>query len=98
MKVTGKLVDVTITTDRERFYSCPAIQECLKDASLRESNPFEKITGTKIRIHSVPMEPGAGRHAEFCKLTHWPVWIGDSFEFGHESNSWVCPHMVDIPD
>lgn len=98
MKATGKLVDVTITTDRERYYSCPAVQEALRDGAMHESNPFEKIAGTKLRIHSVPVEPGVGAFAKFCELTHWPVWIGDSLEFGHDSNSWVCPHMVDIPD
>jgi hypothetical protein len=101
MKPTGKLVDATITTDYERWLSCPAIQAARKASAMGLQNeiPFELVAGKPIKIYMTPLAPDQGHFASECELTHWPVWVSE-FEasLGHTESPWVCAHMADIPD
>lgn len=98
MNPSGKLVDAHITTDRERYFSCPAIQAARHNHQRFREIPFEQIAGTPIRIHLRPLPPKVGVYAELCEMTHWPVYIEDARLRGHKSEPWVCPHMIDLPD
>jgi len=94
----GRLTEAHITTDRERYYRCPAVIAARNDQKLNERMPFEMLAGRKILIHLEPLPPDVGAYASHCDLTHWPVCIEDSRGAGHQTNAWVCPHMVDLPD
>lgn len=95
---TGRLIDITLTTDQERYDSCPSIQANRRNPSLRE-RPFTEFAGAPLKIFSNPVTHTAGDGFAFlCELPHFEVWTPDAQKYGHRTVAWVCAHMAEIPD
>jgi hypothetical protein len=82
-----RIIECRVTTDYDRYVSCPAVRECLSRGALL--NNWEKVAGQKLRIFPTPLPPNVGSYSEFCPLPHWRVCREDSQVHGHDSTSWV---------